>query len=61
MAVQDKRKYKAWERAHTELQTRKAYYEAAKVFPKKHPLRQICKRNFDEAQAAYDKIVSKLE
>ena len=61
MAVQDNPKYREWENAHIELQRRRAFYEAAKEFPKKHPLRQQCKKNFDEAQAAYDKIVSKLD
>ena len=61
MAVQDNPKYKKWEKAQAELQTRKTYYEAAKVFSKKHPFRQICKMNLDKAQAAYDKIVSELD
>jgi hypothetical protein len=61
MAVQDNPKFKEWEKANAELQKRKAYFEAAKVFPKKHALRQVCKKNLEEAQAAYDKIVSELE
>lgn len=61
MAVQDNPKYKEWEKASAELENRRAYFEAAKVFPKKHPLRQICKSNLEKAQAAYDKIVSELE
>jgi hypothetical protein len=61
MAVQDNAKFKDWEKANTELQKRKAYFEAAKAFSKKHPLRQICKKNLEDAQAAYDKTVSELE
>ena len=60
MAVQDNPKFKEWEQALATLQTRQAYFEAAKDFPEKHPLRQHCKRKLEKAQAAYDKIVSKL-
>jgi len=60
MAVQDDPKFKKWEQASQELQKRQAFFDAAKVFSKKHPLRQHCKKKLDEAQAAYDKVVSKL-
>jgi hypothetical protein len=60
MAVQDSAKFKKWERASAELLKRQAYFEAAKHFPKKHPLRQHCKKELEKAQAAYDEIVSKL-
>jgi len=60
MADQDNPKFKVWETAHTELQKRKAYYEAAKVFPKEHPLRQTCKWNVEKAQAAYANIVNEI-
>jgi hypothetical protein len=60
MAVQDNPKYSEWEKAEDERDRRKRYYEAAKNLPEKHPLRRHCKRKFDEAQAAYDAIVSEL-
>ena len=61
MAVQDNPKYKKWEQAKDELDKRKRYYDAAKDLPKKHPLCQICKKNLELAQAAFDKIVSELD
>jgi len=59
--LNDNPKFKEWETAHTNLQKRKAYYESAKVFPKEHPLRQICKWNVEKAQAAYANIVNELQ
>ena len=47
MAVQDDPKFKKWEQASQELQKRQAFFDAAKVFSKKHPLRQHCKKKLD--------------
>jgi hypothetical protein len=53
--------FKNWENAFEELQKRETRYEAAKKFPKEHPLRKHCKKKLDEAKAAYGKIVSELK
>ncbi len=60
MAVQDNPKFEKWEEANRELQKRRGFFDAARVFPEKHPLRQHCKKKLDEAQANYDKIMSEL-
>ena len=61
MAVQDHPKFKEWEVAVAELETRKAHYEAAaKSFSKTHPLYKHCMQKLADAQAAYDKVVSEL-
>jgi hypothetical protein len=53
--------FKNWEHAFDELQRRETAYEAAKKFPKEHPLHKHCKKKLDEAKAAYDKTVSELK
>ena len=60
MAVQDDPKFEKWEEARQELVKRKEFFDAARVFPERHPLRLHCKKKLDEAQAKYDKIVGEL-
>jgi hypothetical protein len=60
MAAQDY-DFKNWEHAFEELQKRETQFEAAKKFPKEHPLRKHCKKKLDEAKAGYEKIVSEVK